>query len=159
MGDRYFGSPSCQTKLWQDIAEIISAVENTLARTQDITLKYAISAFAHSLVQDTQHTMKIIEVRPKIMDELYALTESEICIEELLVRGKLHIYLKPSDMYLVQFDQANKKRGNNKLPNEHNQKKPIKKEYFSPIAKFTMSLHQPVEEIEKWSFEIQKSMI
>lgn len=48
----------------------------TITKTQDMAPKISISAFACNLVQDTQCEMEIIIVRPKMIEEIYAITEA-----------------------------------------------------------------------------------
>lgn len=67
--------------------------------------------------------MKLVEVLQTTQDELYAIIESYIYVEESLVRGKITSYPKPQEVYAIQTETTCKKRGNDKSTDPHNKEK------------------------------------
>lgn len=69
---------------------------------------------------------KIIKFHSNILDKRYTTTESQIWVEDSLIKGKLPIHPMPAEVYSVQDEHSDNKRG--KTSYQMGETKPINQE-------------------------------
>lgn len=61
----------------------------------------AISVFANSHIQGISCTTKIVEKKPKTLEEIYVITDAHIRVDETLSTGKIPIQPQPKEVFTV----------------------------------------------------------